>query len=270
MKEKLKKCLYNNSKLLIGILIGIFCLNTHSKAQSFTPEEFFTGESKTTSWYIRNKELLDEYDRLMHEAYALNKKGRYGEAADKSTEALYLVQSKTALGINSKESFYILYESLLDEEKLEKIREFIIFAKRTSEVFNYLGQQRGLEGKIRIAIPYSKAAVEEIDLLIMYLELEQDFESNLPKSTKNYWLRKKAEYLSMLADQYRTYGAYSLAIKTYKQAIELYPEKADYYVWYGLALYFDEQKSLAHQQWKKALELDPYNIDASKYLSKYR
>lgn len=278
MKEKIKIYFKENKKLFIGILIGVLLVGGivyfyhRPKGQFPTIQEKLKEKLGKTTWLERNQEIIDKYDEITKEADALKDQGKYAEAIVKYKEALDLVRYRT-LFIDTKEDFYETYKNLSDEEKLDKVSEFSAFGNRAAETYYALSfayrDAKEVANNIQYAIDSAKQAVKEIDKVILLDEIEEDINPNRLKFGEGFFQKRKASYLSMLGDLYRVHGAYDLSIKTHKQAIELDPENADYYVWYGLALFLNGQNSLARQQWNKALQLDPDNADASKFLKQF-
>jgi len=278
-EEEIEIYFKENKKLFIGILIGallvgsIFYFHNHQKEEILTSQNDTNEQLEGPSWYERNQETINKYTEIIQEADALKNQGKYAEAIVKYKEALDLVSYRT-LFVDNKEDFYETHKNLSKEEKLDKVSEFIFFGNSAATAyyslsFAYRGA-KDVENNMQYAIDSVKQAVKEIDKIILLEEIEDELDPDRFKLfEENLSQKRKAAYLSMLGDLYRLYGAYDLSIKTHKQAIKLDPENSDHYVWYGLALFLNGQKSLARQQWEKALEFDPDNADASRFLERY-
>jgi len=276
MKGEIKTYFKENKKLLIGILIsvlitgGIFLLYTQLGEKVSIKE---IQEKTEPDWLERTEEAINKYHKISDEADALKDQGKYTEAIVKYKEALDLIGYRTLLG-NSKDDFYETYKYLSKEKQLDKAQELTAFGIRTASTYYSLSfayrDAKELANNIQYAIDSAKQAVEEINKVILLGEIMDELNPDrFELFGKDYHLKTKAEYLSILADLYRIHGAYDLSIKTHKQAIILDSENAKLYVWYGLALYLDGQYSLGRAQWRKALELDPDNADASKFLRQF-
>lgn len=281
---ELQKIINKNKQIIIGIITGVsiilvffFLLNLskEDKAGSYEsniPSVEIPSLNLSKNWYDDYEEEINNYENLVKEASNLSEMGKTNEAIVKYSEALDVVRYNTYIGENTSD-FEKFYGNLSKDEKLYKLSMFQGFGNRAAMTYYNLSfayrDSEDVPNNMQKAIDAAKSAVDEIDKVMIAEQSEKEINPDKSLILGGLSQERKANYLSALGDLYRKYGAIDLSIKTHKQAINLNPENADIYAWYGLALYVDGQYYLGRQQWEKALELDSANADASKFLNQF-
>lgn len=264
---------FEKNKIFIGIIMAAFIIGgfiyfSGQKSQPAPVEVEIEAEETETKADEEKNLIIDQYHEISKEADALKDQGKYAEAIVKYKEALDLVKYRAFIW-NSKEDFYETYGNLSEEEKTDRASDFTTFGNRAATThysLSFAYRDAELANNLQNAIDSAKQAVEEIDKVILLGEIQDEINPDRFKFSEDLAITRKASYLSQLGDLYRLYGALDLSLKAHKEAIELEPDNAGYYVWLGVAYAANGQYTLAKQQWRKALELDPDNADASKFL----
>lgn len=259
---KVKGFWHEHKKISIGIIIIAVILIAYwldSGSSGITPL------SQKTTWYERNKDTIERLDNLREQAENLVSIGKYNEAIPLLKEA---AEGASVYTFFDREFFKNYYGDDSKDEQLDKLSEYEAFGRRAALYYYNLAfayrDSKEIVNKIPLAIDAAKNSVKYVDGVMTVESIQKDLGDNGFSFGRTE--ETKATYLSMLADLYRLHGAVDLSIQTHREAIGYDPNNDELYVWLGVAYAANGQYSLARQQWRKALEINPTNANASKNL----